>query len=465
MSKAIILKIYTIILIEGFFTLSIELLVMRQITPFVGNGTEMISIVISSVLLPLAIGYYRGGIKYLNLLHFDKRTKLRKILTENIFIITLLTGTGFSYYFLAVYFNMMKNQNLMLSLSIYLTIFLAIPAYLLGQTVPLVSNYFPTGKVPKIAGQVLFLSTAGSFLGSTITVLILMKYFGVSNTLILNTVILSTLLYITLKNKLQAACLQLSIVSLICLFNIYLKKPFHIIYENTYNTVIVRPFKNDNILTINNSASSLTNSSNTKFFEYVNAINEIVSNSENKEVLVIGAGGFTVGFNDIKNKYTYIDIDIDLKTASENLFLKTNIKENKIFIQTEARKFLKQNAKKYDIVIVDAFTNLYSPPVSLTSVDFYLEISSRLKSDGYIIFNQLIDPLLRDTYSLNIDATLRAAFKSVVTIPILEENNLKLTLKQNPFQYANVLYVVSPVHKESHVYTDDLNTISFDANK
>ena len=59
MNKTLLL--FLIILVEGYVVLACELLTIRQLIPFVGSGPEMISIVISAVLLPLAVGYYRGG--------------------------------------------------------------------------------------------------------------------------------------------------------------------------------------------------------------------------------------------------------------------------------------------------------------------------------------------------------------------------------------------------------------------
>jgi hypothetical protein len=51
----------SVILTEGYILLSSELLAIRLSIPFVGSGTDTISIIIAAVLLPLAFGYYQGG--------------------------------------------------------------------------------------------------------------------------------------------------------------------------------------------------------------------------------------------------------------------------------------------------------------------------------------------------------------------------------------------------------------------
>ena len=53
--------LFFVIFLEGFVVLSLELLAIRLTIPFVGSGTDTISIIIAAVLLPLAFGYYRGG--------------------------------------------------------------------------------------------------------------------------------------------------------------------------------------------------------------------------------------------------------------------------------------------------------------------------------------------------------------------------------------------------------------------
>src|SRR3954463_13534314 len=49
------------IALEGYVVLAVELLAIRQLTPYVGNATDTVAIVIAAVLLPLAFGYEAGG--------------------------------------------------------------------------------------------------------------------------------------------------------------------------------------------------------------------------------------------------------------------------------------------------------------------------------------------------------------------------------------------------------------------
>ena len=49
------------IALEGYVVLAVELLAIRQLTPYVGNAIDTVAIVIAAVLLPLAFGYEAGG--------------------------------------------------------------------------------------------------------------------------------------------------------------------------------------------------------------------------------------------------------------------------------------------------------------------------------------------------------------------------------------------------------------------
>ena len=350
LNKKLTLIFFIIILIEGFFTLSLELLVIRQTIPFVGNGTEMVSIIISSVLLPLSIGYYYGGKRYSELFKKNKKTKIRNILIKNIYIIVLLSGIGFSYISIYYYFKVFSSYNLMLLLSTYLLIFLSIPTFFLGQTVPLLSNYFSSKEMSKITGKILFLSTAGSFAGSVITVLISMRFIGVSNTLIVIEFILLMLILLISKDKVKSSFLILFIMILMINLKSLSISVFDIEYDNRYNTVSIIEKKDATFININNSNSSKTNKDNSSFYPYVNIINKYIEKDKNKDILIVGAGGFTIGFNDEKNNYTYVDIDSDLKNIVEEKFLKEKLKNNKIYKAGEIRRFLIENNKKYELL-------------------------------------------------------------------------------------------------------------------
>lgn len=163
--------LFLVIFIEGYVVLASELLAIRLLVPFVGSGTEIVSIIVSAVLLPLAIGYHMGGKAFKK--HYHKRAQagkasrsVRRILGRNILIALTILSLGLSYLFLELFFLKMAVwgiHNRLLQTAIYCLLFLVVPVYILGQTVPLVSNYFSRRKLSEITGVMLFFSTTGSF--------------------------------------------------------------------------------------------------------------------------------------------------------------------------------------------------------------------------------------------------------------------------------------------------------------
>ena len=134
-----------------------EVLVIRQLIPFVGNSVIVTSLIIGIFLLFLAIGYWRGG---------QYRSDYRQILLTNFTKAAICLGLGLSYAFTHLFFQAMRIYVALpplFDLSIYLLLIIAPLVYILGQTVPITTNLFKGQTVGAISGKVLYLSTLGSF--------------------------------------------------------------------------------------------------------------------------------------------------------------------------------------------------------------------------------------------------------------------------------------------------------------
>ena len=53
--------LFLIIFIEGFVSVAVEILTIRQLIPFAGSNVVVTSLIIGIFLLFLSIGYWRGG--------------------------------------------------------------------------------------------------------------------------------------------------------------------------------------------------------------------------------------------------------------------------------------------------------------------------------------------------------------------------------------------------------------------
>ena len=157
--------LYLIIFLEGYVVLSTELLAIRQLVPFIGNGTETVAIIIAAVLLPLAFGYHKAG-NYRRNLKLPRSLSIREKLLNNVIISAVILTLGLSYPLLEIYFQYFSTMGIssrIVQTAAYSMIFIAPPVYLLGQTVPLVSNYFRGKYIANVTGTILTFSTIGSF--------------------------------------------------------------------------------------------------------------------------------------------------------------------------------------------------------------------------------------------------------------------------------------------------------------
>ncbi|MDQ7009643.1 MAG: fused MFS/spermidine synthase [Candidatus Gracilibacteria bacterium] len=186
-----------------------------------------------------------------------------------------------------------------------------------------------------------------------------------------------------------------------------------------------------------------------------------------KNILVIGAAGFTFP-NDI-SKFDFVenidvvDIDPELKDIAEKYFLEEKL-SNKIKFFPEPSRFFINNKineklfKKYDLILVDAYSGKSLPPQVLTK-----EFFENLEKIGNNIFlNIIIDRELNSIFAENLLTTLDNSFGEVyykdVNIGILGFTNLIISNKNNK------KYIKNKVNSGT-IYTDNKNSIELDLYK
>ena len=441
------LLLFIIIVIEGYVVLSSELLAIRQTVPYIGSGTDTMSIIIAAVLMPLAFGYQFGG-NYKPHKIFGHYITVRKKLVLNILIASTILLIGMSHEYIRSFFLLMPEmgiENRLIQTSLYSALFLVIPVYLLGQTVPLVSNFFSKQKLSQITGKMLFFSTLGSFMGAIFSTIFLMATFGVHQTVVVNFVLLSILVIMLSKNKLSAPVIYSMVIAICAMtFNSDLiMEKYNIKKNNQYNMITATTLDNgDRMLYINRNHSSKYNDyrekhSYAEFIERI-AIHPILSASPAKDILVIGAGGFTFGHEDKNNNYIYVDIDKDLLEISEEHILHEPIGDNKTFIAKPARAYLNSTDKKFDLILLDAYLGGLSIPEHLVTKEFFMHVKDHLKDGSLLIANVIMSPNFNNAFTRNIDNTLRSAYPHISRHVIDEKYNLWSSSKT---RMANIAYI------------------------
>jgi hypothetical protein len=469
------LFLFLVISIEGYLVLATELLAIRELIPFVGSGVEVVSIVISAILLPLAWGYYAGGQRVkleLRAAHAHPRRwrafSIRGMLLRNLLVVMGILAFGLSYSALQLFFNFLLIvgvQNRIAQTAAYSLVFLVTPAFLLAQTVPLISNYFSRTKLSEITGRMLFCSTAGSFLGSIVSTLLLMNVIGVHNTANVTITLLATLIVIVAPRQRWPIVAAASCAILMWSFNgnVFLRT-LQVVADTPYSLIQIEklPADQGTLMRVNRSASSKYTPDPKRRFKYVQYIEDQfirpLRDKSPREILVLGAGGFTIGWDDHVNHYTFVDIDRTLQPAAEKYLLPSPLPANKQVVVTSARAFLKHATQRYDLVIDDLFTNIMSIPVEAVTREFLLSAKNVLKPGGILIINNVSSPTLSDAFSVRMYNTIASVF------PVFRQQVVEGFDGWSKDGYRNTLciYYDSPLMRDKTIYTDDKNTYSLD---
>lgn len=433
--------LYFLILVEGYIGLAFQMLFLRQLTPEVGSSSVTTSWIIGFFLLALAIGYKKGGIE---------QDDPIKALAKNFIKVGLIGGIGLSSIIIMIYFQLVSDLGTILSLALYSILVVSPIAYWMGQSLPLLIQESKWGNNnSEISGNALYLSTIGSFLGAIVTTNILLFLIGATWTLVL-ICLLSLLIGFYFINTFQWRSLCASGI----LFTLILNIGFSHIYELTsspYADIYVREDGEINRLIANNSVmSKLNNGKNDTW--YITQFNDFVKTEKliNQEFIILGAGGFVAHLDDPDNKYIYIDVDPVLKDISEEKFIKQKMDQQ--FIISDARRYLIDSEKQYDLIFLDAFSSKHSVPAHLVTKEFFLLVRDKLKVKGKLVINVIMNPLFTFPYGKTFHSTLITSFPFC----LMKYNT------PNKEGLANVMYFCEKKSEAIEVYSDDSNKNEFD---
>ena len=202
-------KTVLLLLLEGLASSGLQMITIRQTTPFVGSSVLSTSVIISCFLGALALGYYWGG--------QQAPERYTRSLINNLIYSIALFGIGLSYIFVQFFFQsiadltqgMMLLSNPLLHLTLFCLVIMAPLVFFLGQTVPLlITTAKEETSNSEASGNATALSTVGNVIGCLITSLVLMYYLGVGYSIFINCLILAICLaFVVDWNQPKTKCL------------------------------------------------------------------------------------------------------------------------------------------------------------------------------------------------------------------------------------------------------------------
>lgn len=390
----------TFVVINGFLSISFEILAIRFFAPFYGSGTIQTSAIIGTILL-----FYSAG----NFLSHRHKTE-NYVLKRNIVLAILFHGillTHPSLEILHQVYTHLEITNYYLKLFLTNLLILAPIAFIYGQNVPNLIEIRPDQKMNYTLG----FATVGSFLGSVLTAVLLVYFLPASMMALINCALAILLGFILLKKRVILALTPLLLISFY-INRIAIKNFFD--WETGIATYAVDVKKDYKGLKINNEmySSMIHENWSGPYNEIIHR--EILDNPVKQKVLVLGSGGFGLSVKNQHHDYLFVDIDPKIKEAVAKTF---NPKPYGEFVHQDARAFLLETKNKYDVIIQDVFSH-YEIPKHLLTREHLLKVKERLQPNGFFVINFLHKGLIGPSETAGrIISTVNSVFGQCYYLP------------------------------------------------
>ncbi len=447
-----------LIFLNGYVSLSLELVVLRQLSFFVGSSAVVTSIIMAIFLGFMSFGYFIGESGRFS------DMKIRSVLRTNFLLIALMSVCAASFRLVSMYFGLMYFGGVtssVLQTFFYSLIFLSLGPFLFGLNTTLLSRRLRSCVANCIGGTMAW-DTIGSVFGSVATTLLLMPFIGVNYTVVLITV-LSVVAALILSRHWLVWAVGVSVCVVSVLINCDAAQRRHgIIVNNANSTISVSEESFGRILYMNGLPMSVYDPARNVVADYVNYLNDnfIYTMPANRvyKILVLGAGGFTLGLNDTRNDYTFVDIEGTLKDITEQYFLKQKLTPNKKFIVADASQYLKNVPENYDFILLDVYSNSYQVPESLITVEFMERLKKRVAPNGIIAMNMVVYPEFSDNYSRVFDNTFNNVFPYNTSRQVIG----RFSPWADEDGTSNVLYLYYNNDNDGRVYTINKTPVIYD---
>lgn len=389
----------TTLFLEGSVSVSLQFLFIRHLMPEVGSSILVTTITVSIFLLALSLGYLAGGLKTDN---------VRRRFSRNCLIAAFFISLGLSPLISSAFFGYLSNFHELVTLTLYCLIFMAPAVYFLGQTMPLLSNEIRARSNGELSASVLFFSTIGNVIGGLVSILILIKLFGLGVTVFVNVVVLVFLFMATTHDRIKRM-IGAGIVMGIAYPMIIVAEQTLYDHTTAYGNYAIR-YSDDVAIFFGNNLSQSSLNSKGEPSEYAQVAEREISRNlnPNSEILVLGAGGFTFGRQFNPEQIHFVDIDADVKDVAESLFLKSPIVGS--FSAKDARIYLKRNSKEYDFILMDTFHSETAISGHLVTQEYFSLVKSRLKAGGKLVINTITSRDFEDDYSRDLHTTILSVF-------------------------------------------------------
>jgi spermidine synthase len=388
--------LFTLSFIEGASVMSAELIGAKMLAPYFGSSLYVWATVMAVTLGGLALGYFTGGF-------FAEKNKNNNFL----FYIVLAAAIFTAFMPLSSQLILYITANLPLLTSIIAStiLFLMPPVFLMGMVSPLIIERLSddTNNAGKISGSIYAISTLGGIIATFAMGFFIIPNFGLIKPAYYTGLCLAILPLIAIVNyPKKAIAVLLCFVLLGSYFNkeniansdikiLYQKEGIlgqimvvdYPVYEaqSSPSYYIRMMLFNRVIQAINNKHDSVNT-----YFSYVPLmVSESVNQVKSGNVLLLGLGGGCVANELIKNNFEVDVVELDERVVvAAKAYFELNSRVN-LFID-DARRYINNTNKKYDLVIFDVFKGEENPAHIITQESLEA-VKKSLNKGGMIVLN------------------------------------------------------------------------------
>jgi predicted membrane-bound spermidine synthase len=415
-------------LVNGAVIMVFELIGSRIIAPHLGSSSFVWTSIIGVILMALSVGYFYGGILA------DKGASRRKLSIILLIAAGLILASRFVRDDLLV---VISDLSIDMRLKSFIaSILLFGPAsVLMGMVSPYVArlqlnNLSHAGAT---VGSLYAAGTVGSIIGTFLYGYWLVGHFSngtVHAALAIIMVLLSFAVSAgSLGRTVHTGGIAIIILSFIAAGIVTAGPAIELDTDTQYARVIVSKTTLDNrpariYFTEAKRAQSgiFLDGEKESAFGYVQKISEYIEASEYKNVLMIGGGTFTLASDIVRHDpemhIDVVEIDPALTHIARQYF---NFQDSpRITIHNgDGREFLESNQqKKYDVIIIDAYT-VNGPPFQLATTEAAEKMKALLEPGGVVITNSISSFDGANSRILSaVSSTYKEHFSHVSSMPV-----------------------------------------------
>ena len=451
---------------EGFASLSIEVMGLRRMVPYVGSPVPVTSVLLAAYLAALALGYHRGQKAAARLAARHSGARLQAALREaaGTRLATAAVGAALAIGELGPVSVFVPARMLgipAVGVIVYSTLFIAPLGMLLAESILLLDR---TQKDGKTTGTSFGISTAGNVIGALATAWFCLQVLGTAGTVALICGVLAAAAW-TCWPKAMPIGAVVFLAGATAAWGwidqeLYLGRTAYADYQ------LVTPADDADARGLSNNGSYASRDDEAGVgHPYIEAMELALCESGARRIAVLGAAGRTFGRGApcAMEEVVFVDIDAGQREAGDRMRFGPAAGP---LVVADAREWLagQQDQGRWDAIIADAYTHGSSLPRHLATREFFGTVRNALAPDGTALFNILRTPgAVR--WRTRIDRTIRSVFSDCETLNMdTFEAGAARWLTAADTKRSQIVYGCrrQPHDGERTIYSDVLERIDYD---